>query len=145
MAALLDFPYGLRKLITYLLTGSSHLLSRVRMVKRDTRLKRDFGKDPENLLRVYKPSQTSSLEIKSWKYGTQKSLCRRKTQGQAADFKHLEKERWMRDGSGCPWGSGGQTGQSREGLSSVKMEAFSSVTMVEWAASTRAGLRALSL
>lgn len=50
MAALLDFPYRLRKLIIYLLTGSSHLLRRVRMVKRDTRLKRDVGKDPESLL-----------------------------------------------------------------------------------------------
>lgn len=41
-----DLPQRLRKLIMYLLTGSSHILSRVRMVKRVTRLKRDLGKDP---------------------------------------------------------------------------------------------------
>lgn len=46
MAALLASPYGLRNLIMYLLTGSRDLLSRVRMVNRDARLKRDFGKDP---------------------------------------------------------------------------------------------------
>lgn len=125
MVAIFDFAHRLGKHIMCLLTRSSHLLSRMKMVKMDTRLKRDFGKDPESLFWVDKNSPGSDLEIKDWKHATQSSDrsvgSDRRLRGLGCWIQAI----WRRsgekgEGSSCYWGSQGWKGQSRESFSSVR-------------------------
>lgn len=74
MVTPLDFPYRLIKPTMNVFIGSIHLF-RVEMIKRDTRLKRDFGKEPSILLWVDEDSkkqlwdlglETCNVKEKGW-------------------------------------------------------------------------------